>query len=436
MAALDVALLRIVLSALVAGSNELERALRVAAGAKQHLIAPAGLGWFLRSMPIDLATATLVRNVHLSAAALALVGLYARPALAVLTGTTFYLFALNQLGGAVLHDMHMIWFLGILALAAPAEALSLDAWLASQPSDPLRTRLLGDLRPRTRHALPIACIGTLLGLVYFFPGAWKLAESGTAWALSDNVVNQMHAKWLQHGAVPTPRIDRAPALVQLGALLAIAFELSFVFLVQVGPRTRILLLLAGVIFHLSIQRFLLIPFASLWLCYVGLVPWSGLFDRGSTTRAEHTTLRVGALPIAFVLMALALLERGVRGITQSYPFACYPTFQHRVGPSLQDLRVLASGAGTEWEIPIARDAAGRRDQAGWAMTWSLAGVYGVPFSAQRVASYLRSDPRAQAACVQATSIRVELTMRPTAPERWSDPPASVRTLATIPWPAP
>lgn len=433
-AAIDVALLRIVLAGIVASTAEVGRAVQLAAGSTSHWQAPNGLGWFVRTMPLDLGTASLIRQIHLSAALLVGVGLYTRPALLALTLSSFYLFAMNQLSGAVLHDMHLLWFLLLLVLTRPADALSLDRWFATR-GEPWRDRVLGDPTPRFEYALPMAILGTWLGLIYFFPGAWKLSTSGPAWALSDNVILQMHAKWLQHGVVPTPRVDLHPRLVQLGACCALAFELGFVFLVQIGPRVRVALLLAGVMFHLSIQRFLLIPFASLWLCYVGLVPWSALLRRRLSEpafRQETGRSSSRALGVIAALCTLAILERGVRGITQSYPFACYPTFDKRVAPTLQDLRVVVVGPRGEREVPIAQDPYGHREQAAWGTIWSLAGIYGPAFSEARLAAYLHGEPHVRASCTNDDTLRVELVTRATAPERWKDPAKVLRTLASLP----
>lgn len=431
--ALDVAVLRIVVVAVLATTPEIGRAVTLASGSHAAWHAPLGLGWFVRWVPTDGSTASLVRLVHYNVAALAAVGLFTRPALVGLALTSYYLLALNQLSGAVLHDMHAWWFVVILALAAPGEALAVDAWYARKDAG---LRLLGDPAPARRHALPLALVGTLLGLVYFFPGAWKLGSGGPSWALSDNVLQQMHAKWFQYGVVPTWRVDHHPGLVRLGAALAVFFELGFVLLVHVGPRVRVALAVAGLCFHLSIQRFLFIGFSSLWLCYAALVPWHVL-RRQRVPGPPPTDRRMqDAWIIAFGAVLIALLiERGVRGASESWPVACYPRFHRSVGPTLQDVRVVALGAG-EREVPVGRDASGMRTQAEWATAWSVAGIYGVPFSGPRLLGYVRAQaarPHVAAALVGATALRVEVVTYATAPEAWGQPPVTTREVATLPW---
>ncbi len=247
---------------------------------------------------------------------------------------------------------------------------------------------------------------------------------------------QMHAKWFEYGVVPAWRVDRLPGLVQVGALLALAFELSFVVWVQLGPRARMCIGLAGLAFHLSIQWFLLIRFSSLWLCYVVLVPWHALVSRGAHEQnAPPNRMQCASIWAFASVLCVLLVERGVRGASESWPVACYPRFHSLVGP--QDLRVVAVGGPVEREVPIGRERGGRRTQANWATAWSVAGIYGVPFSAARLRAYLRDEarrPQVAAALASATSVRAELVSYTTAPETWGQPPARVRILTTLPWP--
>src|SRR5581483_1882194 len=116
-----------------------------AARAHAPVVAPEGLRWLAGVLPLRPDVLTAAARVHRTAAALALVGVFTRPMLAILLGTTFLLFAAAQLSGAVAHDMHLLWFLALLcASSAPARALSVDAWLA-QPKAPWRRRLFGPM---------------------------------------------------------------------------------------------------------------------------------------------------------------------------------------------------------------------------------------------------------------------------------------------------
>src|SRR5688572_16305318 len=72
---------------------------------------------------------------------------------------------------------------------------------------------------------------------------------------------------------------------------------------------------------------------------------------------------------------------------QSYPFACYPTFEWMAGSDMPDLLIeRVDGAGARAEIVHARSAAGYRTQRQWGEVWSLAGVT-APVDARRLRAY-------------------------------------------------
>ncbi len=138
--------------------------------------------------------------------------------------------------------------------------------------------------------------------------------------------------------MPWLRIDQAPWLLRAGGLGVLAFELSFVVLVSFR-RTRTVAAVAGVAFHLLSQFVFRIPFASLWLCYVALFDlrpllgwlpagWRRRIDTGAAAVAGARVMR-RAWPAAVVggLLLAAAVVQGARGQMQSYPFACYPTFE-------------------------------------------------------------------------------------------------------------
>ncbi|MCL2447883.1 MAG: hypothetical protein FWD17_02925, partial [Polyangiaceae bacterium] len=234
---LAVAALRIAVVLVLLITNEPDDAIRAA---RDHapVVAPEGIGWLVAMLPLRPEVLAGVERVHQTAAVLALVGVFTRPALATLLGTAFLLFAAAQLSGAVVHDMHLLWLLALLCASnAPERALSVDAWMA-QPAAGWRRRLFGPVEADAASGSTLFFARTLLGLVYFFPGFWKLRASGIDWALSDNLANLMHGKWLEFGAVPWPRLDHAPVILHVLGLFTLAFELGFIFVVHAGRRAR------------------------------------------------------------------------------------------------------------------------------------------------------------------------------------------------------
>jgi len=118
-----------------------------------------------------------------------------------------------------------------------------------------------------------------MGLVFFFPGFWKLRTSGLNWVFSENLKFHLYEKWLQFsGWTPVFRIDRYPFLYQLAALGTVVFEISFIFLV-LSQRLRILAVLGGIVFHILSGMFMRLLFWSLLACYVAFVDWYGVFRR-------------------------------------------------------------------------------------------------------------------------------------------------------------
>jgi hypothetical protein len=337
-----------------------------------------------------------VELVTAFAALLAIVGVRARPALVVMTLGAFYLGAISQMTGQVWHDMHLVWLAAVLAASPCDHALAYDA----------RTRPIGQVS--TTYALPLLFERLLLGAVYFFPGFHKLHTSGLAWALSDNLQNQLYWKWAEHGFVPSFRIDHHPWLLQAGGLGVLAFELGAPVLFLV-PRLRAWGALLGIAFHLSTQAIFLIPFLSLWGCYVMMFdmrPLERRVRKATESGSESGSESVVAVGVA-VLLGVAV--QGLRGQMQSYPFACYPTFEYRVGTEMPDLGIVSVHAdGSEHDVPHARDRSGYRTQRQWGTVWSVA-LHGTP---ERLRAYYMQSARVDRDAVRLRFERRYVSVRP------------------------
>lgn len=431
--ALQLALLRIVAPAMVLTTVEVRHAPRFAMLPRALRIAPEGLGWFVAHVPITPALATAVQAVCVFSALCAIAGLRARVALVALTLSTFYLLALGQLSGAVWHDMHLVWMPALLAASPCDEALAYDH----------RGTPIEDDSPR--YGLPLTAARLLLGCIYFFPGFHKLHTSGLAWALSDNLRNQMWIKWAEHGVRDPVRFDRMPLLLHAGGLFVLAFELSFPVLALVA-RTRPWTAVLGLAFHAMAGFLLRIPFVSLWAMYVILVEPRSV---ARVVRARFRAWRVTeALPPALlptqpllatwvvgaILLSGAILQ-GARGQMRSFPFACYPTFEWIAGTEIPDLVLEAEDAnGRTVVLPHARDADGYRTQRQWGQIWSLAGV-GSPVDPQRLRAYVTQtfeDPRTRSIARDAVRVRCWRAFDSVVPERRDETPRRGALLAEIP----
>lgn len=428
--ALSLAALRVVVPALLLWTHEFWAAPAVAAWQRARWVVPEGLHWFVAWIPIAPRWAIAAQVVAAFCALCAIVGIRARLALVGLTLSAFYVYAIAELTGWVWHDMHLLWFSALLAASPCADVLALDA-----------TRAL--LVTSRRYSAPLWAARALLAAIYFFPGLHKLVTSGLAWALSDNLRNQMWWKWAEHGVLPAWRVDHVPWLLHAAALFVLAFELSFPLLV-LFRRTRPVAALAGVVFHELSRAILLIPFESLWLCYVVLIdlrPALRLVPRlrarleppsvepdSSLRAARWAPIVVGAL-----LFGGAAVQ-GARGQMQSFPFACYPTFQWRAGTRLPDLMVSATFAGGRQTrlVPV-RAADWHHTQRQWGAVWALIGVTH-PLSAPRLVALWRRlsrEPAIRRRAAGAESVRFYRVERSVVPGRWRDPPLSKRLLVEL-----
>jgi hypothetical protein len=379
----QLAALRILVPAMILTTQEVRHAALFAEAPAALRVSPEGLGWFVAHVPISPSLATLAQAVCVFSALAAIVGLRARLALTSLTATTTYLFALAQLSGQVWHDMHLLWMSALLAASPCDLAWAYDA-KGRAPAEP---------PPSLGVSLTAARL--LLGCVYFFPGLHKLARSGWAWALSDNLRNQLWWKWAEHDIVPALRVDRAPMLLHAAGLFVLAFELSFPVLAFVR-RTRPIAAILGGAFHLLAAYFFRIPFVSLWALYVVLVDPGPLVARicrrapAAVSVASAPAHRTSAWVTSLVGGALVLgaVVQGIRGQMRSFPFACYPTFEWIVGTEMPDLVVRAVRApGEPIAVPPGRRPGAYRSQRDWGEVFSLVGMWG-PVRAERARAYV------------------------------------------------
>ncbi len=419
--AAQLAALRIVVPAMILWTPELRHAAALAAVPASLRVVPEGLGWFVAWAPINPAFATFVQALAVFSALCAIAGVRARVALTVLAASGFYLFSLSQLSGAVWHDMHLLWMTALLAASPCDEALAFDRLGHAPVAD------------SERYGLPLTLARLQLGAIYFFPGLHKVLTSGLAWALSDNLRNQLWWKWAEHGTQAGVRVDHVPWLLHAGALYVLTFELTFPLLALL-PRARPYLAAAGLVFHLLAAYFLKIPFVSLWATYVVLVNPLFRYARDPSkwspaAGAQRVTRVVGAVLLA------AIVVQGLRGQTRAYPFACYPTFEWMAPTEMPDLRIEVQTADGAWRtVPHARDASGYRTQRQWGEIWSLAGATS-PVDPRRLRAYLdaaAAQEPARSLVAHAVRARFSRVYMSVVPEQRGSPPRAVVPLAEIP----
>ena len=236
--------------------------------------APFGMRWLLPHLPIFKSLTIVAEMLLVVVCITVLVGLFTRTSTLLALILSLYVLGITQFYGKVSHDHHLVWFLAILAASRCGDSLSLDAIFAA-----IRRADRGELPARPpvsiAYSLPLRFACLLLGIIYFFPGFWKVWTCGFDWALSENIKYQMYSKWMEfNGWTPFFRLDWHPWLYKSSALFTITFETSFIFLI-LFPRLRALAAAGGVAFHSASALFMRIFFYDLLICYVAL------FDLGS-----------------------------------------------------------------------------------------------------------------------------------------------------------
>jgi hypothetical protein len=313
---------------------------------------PAGVRFILKLLhvsPASLINSTWVQVawwIFLAGCITGLLGLFSRSSSLLVVLSGLYALAIPEFYGKVDHYHHWLWFAALMAVSPCGDALSLDAGLA---------RLRGAYVSQSAdicYALPLRFVWLLLGLMYFFPGFWKVWDSGLDWALSDNLKYLMQTHWTtvqREGWKPLMRFDQYPFLYKAGGLFTIAFELSFIFLIFL-PRLRPLAGGVGALFHISTWLTMNIFFWDLIVFYASFIDWEALLRRYrkaappvSVPRPRSSTILIAMT--GGVLIAAVLLF-GVRKEVAAWPFACYPTFSGLSKPQVTRLisyRVEADG---------------------------------------------------------------------------------------------
>jgi hypothetical protein len=361
---------------------------------------PEGLGWLSDHLPTNPTAVDVARGIAGIAAVFGVLGFFSRAAFAILAVSSFYLFALSELVGAVRHNMHLLWFTALLAVSPCGARFSIDVWRRRGPVSAREVRVAAWFA------------WALLAIVYFFPGYFKVREAGLAWALSDNLRNQMYFKWYQNAWFPAYRIDRHPALLRAGACGVLALELGFPFLI-LSRRGRLAAALGGLGFHLFADAFMRLGFSSLWWCYVVLIDWRPVSAWLHDERAEkaqpaasaheigdsHSLVSAswrGIAPIVVVggILVAGNVVQGFRGATQAWPFACYPTFHYVAGTRMPDLVVTAiAPGGSETDLLPGTRGQVFRDQREWGVVWKLLGVYGDPPRVDGLSAFYEREVR-------------------------------------------
>jgi len=308
---LDLAITRVVVFAILGWLCVRESPVWMAALPRDLLFPPPLSDWLTALVePRAVRVAQVVTILASLAAALGL-GYRLTAPLAVIGGV--YVLGVSQLWGKVNHYHHIVWFAAILAVSPSTDALARGRGTIPEPSP--------------AYGRPLAFVGLLIGLAYFFPGVAK-ARVGLEWIWSDNLKYLMYQKWFQlPGFQPLIALDQYPLALRLLATGVVLFELSFIWLI-LHRRTRPFAVLGGLAFHAGTALMMGINFWTIWASYVVFVPWGRLVSHAGVASPE----RPGPVVVGWLCVTGATLAAIFH--INSWPFAYYPTFARVAGPTV------------------------------------------------------------------------------------------------------
>ncbi|WP_309894242.1 HTTM domain-containing protein [Archangium sp.] len=401
--AVDLAVFRITVFAVVLLSRDVYEAPTWAATADAVRAAPLGLGWLASALPLSPAWTWAALAVLVPSALLSVLGLFTRVATVLAAASLGYVLAVPQFSGTVIHTHHLLWFAVLLAASPCGEALSVDTWLRARRQGPRATP--GEA---LEYGLPLRAAWVLVGLIFLFPGLWKWSV-GLDWALGGTLRDQLYWKWAQYGGWrPWLRVDEWPGVLESGGVAVMLFE-PLVLLGVLVPRLRPWTVGAALLFHAATALVFRIHFSSLWACYAVFIPWSRVLARTGLLAAPSEEARGGPahrwVPAALVAGTLVLgaSVSGAAGVQYGFPFACYPTFQTRAPAELPALELEAEVDGrlVRWDL------ASGASQREWGTLWSLA----LRPEPSRLARWTEALRTRHPELTRATSVRVFRTWR-------------------------
>jgi hypothetical protein len=308
---------------------------RMAALPSDLIAAPRFWGMPIEMMGIDPVWVVPLAWSFVSIAGMAMLGVRSRitvPAAALLA---IVVLGIPQSFGKIDHYHHLVWFALLLCGSPCADVWSFDAWrqgrLATQPAN-----------PGIEYGQPIRWAWILIGIIYFFPGFWKVVVAAPDWLNGDAVVATLRARWLQAGSEPIPGFD-VPVVAAAAGSLVLVFELGFVFAL-LSKRARRVFVAGGILFHLSVYLVAGINFWTLVAAYVVFVPVGSIRDHLFNTRKAIGSHTRSSVPVRRRWLPPALVTANIlAGLTlvDTWPIAVYPTFASPPDPLQKTIRFIA-----------------------------------------------------------------------------------------------
>lgn len=320
------------------------------------------IGWLVNSLPITTGLYTACCILAATFSFLVCIGLFTRYAQLLLLPFAFYVLGVPLFFGKLNHHHILLWVPLLLCLSPVADAWSVDALIRKRSAE-----------PSARYLLPFKFLWLQLAVIYFFAGVVKLWDCGLAWALSDNMVNQMRWEWVEHyDHVPAFRLDLHPALAKAAGLCVIWFELLYVLMI-LKPGGRIWAFATAWAFHLGTGYFMYIDFSTLRMLALSYINWDAIAARfrkrpaapeAELSEEDKAPWRVPATrPAFYTCSALVGINFLCSALSiHSYPFSSYPTYSAMVADSIATIRMDAFDSEGN-SVPV--KAIARKDRFRW-----------------------------------------------------------------------
>jgi len=210
----------------------------------------------------------------------AAIGLFTRVAMAVAFVLGTYLMGLPHNFGQTQHfDTLVVFACGALAISRAADAVSMDAWIASRR--PVSS--FGAPRDDGEYTWPIRFVWVAMAMIFCAAGISKLRHSGLEWIFSDNLGlllqrQQYHISdgepWTNWGLW----VAQHPWIARSFAASAVTIETLFP-LALFSRRARWILVPAGLLFLVGIRALMGPTFEQFMLCYLFWIPWGKVASR-------------------------------------------------------------------------------------------------------------------------------------------------------------
>lgn len=306
---------------------------------------PWGLHYIMEPVEIPLFMFKLVYAVFCSACVFSILGFAGRVFVPLATLLATICLGVPHLYGAFNstgpHNQHLVWFATILACSPCCDALAI-----SRVKDN-RTQSVS-----VRYGMPLRFVWILLGVIYFFPGIYKLSHWGVGRRSGEVLKRILSQRFEELSGLYTFDADLIPVwFLAAVAFLVIAFQISFIFLLF-SKKMRGRAIAMGVVFHLSTFAIMRISFWHLLVCYVAFCNFRGSRSSCSGIASEKAP---GQLLTAcgVVLISVSMLC-GIFNIN-SWPFSIYPTFARYSAADIVKLDLIdfefynADGRSLPWQ---------------------------------------------------------------------------------------